>query len=129
MAKFIVLATAGFFLLYGLAFAFVPEQFSLLVTQSAPQSPSGLIEFRATFGGMTIAVGVLLALTTRKRELFRFGVVSVLVIMLLMAASRSVGILLDGPANTLMYIYLVAELATAALATYALKAKPNSAAP
>jgi len=50
MAKFIVLATAGFFLLYGLAFAFVPEQFSLLVTQSAPQSPSGLIEFRATFG-------------------------------------------------------------------------------
>jgi len=125
MAKFLVLATSAFFLLYGLAFTILPEQFSMLVTQSVPQSPSGLIDFRATYGGMTMAVGALLALTTQTPAMLRLGLRSVAIILLLMAAGRTVGLVLDGAANSLMYIYLAAELITAGVAIYLLSTMPK----
>ena len=66
---------------------------------------------RATYGGMSIAVGVLLLLLSRSDP--RPGLVGVLVAMLCMAVTRTWGILIDGAGNNFMYVYLVLELVVA----------------
>ena len=58
LERFIVVLAAGFFLLYGLAFSIAPAAVALFVTSSAPTGASALVDFRATYGGMTLAVGV-----------------------------------------------------------------------
>ncbi len=110
-SKLIVVLSAILFVAYGFGFALAPGYVSQAVTGSMPSSASGLIDMRATYGGMSIAVGVLLLLLSRSD--LRQGLIGVLLLMLCMAVARAYGILTDGTANTLMYAYLVLEVAIA----------------
>ena len=60
LAIFVVYLATGFFVLYGLAFSLLPQFMLDLVTQGALAGPSAAIDFRATYGGMTLAVGFLI---------------------------------------------------------------------
>jgi hypothetical protein len=57
LQRFVIFLAAIFFVLYGIAFSILPAEMSVLVTGSKPQGPSALVDFRATYGGMTVAVG------------------------------------------------------------------------
>ncbi len=116
----IVRVTAAFFVLYGLAFIFFPEPLSQFVTDTVPDSASGLIDMRATYGGMSLAVGALLFLLAARQDSLRQGLLGVILIMLGMASGRIYGMVVDGSANQIMYVYLGLELAVAAVAGWTL---------
>ncbi len=102
-------------------FAIIPYDFAYLITQSAPESSSGLIDMRATYGGMSIAAGLILIVLVRNAKTIRAGLISVFLLMTCMAITRTIGIVVDGQPNEVMYIYLVAEIIAAALSVLLLK--------
>lgn len=125
LARWVVWLNALVFLLFGLAASIAPASISLLTLDAAPASPAALIDTRATYGGMMMAVGVALAMMARDRELIRMGLLSVIALMGLMALTRSIGIVVDGSATPMMWLYLAAEILSLALAVFALRGLPS----
>ena len=125
MASFgpiLIWLNAAFFVFYGLLFVVAPEIVATTITEGAPQTPPARIDFRATYGGMTIAVGLLLAAFARDPALHRVGLRGVLVVMLCMAGARTIGIVTDGGPNAWMWLFLAGELAVAVAAFATLRA-------
>jgi hypothetical protein len=110
MAKILVFSTSLFFVFYGVAFTLFPAEVASIVTGAAPSTSSGLIDMRATYGGMSVAVGLTLLLLAAQRDSMYLALKVTAVVLLCMAASRMLGMLTDGDSNTFMVIYLVAEL-------------------
>ena len=120
--------TAIVFLLFGIAFVFAPEMLAQLSTGSSPDTPSGLIDMRATYGGMSVAVGLLL-FCLAKEETAKQGLTGVILLMLGMATGRAYGMLVDGDANDIMVSYLVLKLVAAGIAIWALRLQHESKEP
>ncbi len=118
--QFVIFLAAAFFLLYGLAFSLMPTTMALLITDSELNGNAALIDFRATYGGMTFAVGVLLCYLYSIRQL-RACLVITIIVLLCMAVTRGIGLLVHGPGNFLMYLYLVLEILGSALALIAMR--------
>ena len=110
---------AGVFLLYGIAFAIAPEAASHWVTGSVPDTSSGLIDMRSTYGGICIAVGIALAYAATSPALARFGLRLVALVMACMASTRLVGVVIDGTPNVVMWIYLGLEVTVLVLVLFA----------
>jgi hypothetical protein len=110
MAKLLVWAIGLFFILYGIAFIIAPTEMAVFVTGDSPKTPSGVIDLRATYGGMSISVGTILLIVISKVEHLRLALLLTAIVLLAMAAGRSVGMFQDGEPNVVMYLYLVAEL-------------------
>ncbi len=104
---------SAFFVVYGISFSVIPHELAEFVTGATPGSPSAAIDLRATYGGMSVAVGVIIYLLANNTETVRIAVVSLLLLMLCMASTRVLGILLDGDPNSMMYVYLGLEVFTA----------------
>ncbi|ROU01461.1 DUF4345 domain-containing protein [Marinobacter sp. R17] len=111
---------AAIFAVYGIAFIALPETLSRMVTGEIPASATGLTDMRATYGGMSLGIGIVLLILTLKTETLRLGVLGVVILMLCMAGGRSVGLVIDGVASQTMVTYLMLELAMAALAFWVL---------
>lgn len=105
---------------YGALFIVAPSQLSLLVTDASPTTAVALTDMRATYGGMSLAAGVLLFMLAAKPHTERLGLVAVLLLMLGMAGGRGVGMVLDGSATVVMWVYLALELAAAAVTSFLL---------
>ncbi|WP_203142047.1 DUF4345 family protein [Marinobacter mangrovi] len=116
----LVRLNAAIFALYGIAFIVLPETLSRMVTGEIPASATGLTDMRATYGGMSLGIGIVLLILTLKTETLRLGVLGVVILMLGMAGGRSVGLVIDGVASQTMVTYLMLELAMAALAFWVL---------
>ncbi|WP_050922157.1 DUF4345 domain-containing protein [Vibrio harveyi] len=123
MSKLLVYLTALFFLLYGAIFAVFPVDMANLITGSSPNSTSATIDFRATYGGAQFAIGLALILAFKIKQDVTLALIIVAITLLSMAFGRLIGILLDGQPNTLMYVYLVAELVFGLLALYLRKSE------
>jgi hypothetical protein len=117
MGKILVLLTGCFFAIYGLAFTLAPTEMSYFVTGGSTGTVSGLIDMRATYGGMSVAVGVLLVHLAKRSNSLPLALLATALVLLAMASGRIVGMVVDGEPNIMMYIYLGAELivGTAAL--------------
>ena len=111
----LTLIGAGFFVVYGVLFSTLPATFSALVTDSLPASSSSLIDMRATYGGMSIAVGIVLVMLSSNKETLRQAVVMLFLLMVCMASTRTIGMVADGDPNLVMYVYLILEVIAAAL--------------
>ena len=59
---------------------------------------------------MSVAVGVVLLLLAKQNATLSLSLLATAVVLLAMAAGRLVGMVLDGEPNSIMYIYLGAEL-------------------
>ena len=79
---------------------------------------SGNIDLRATYGGMSVGVGLILFALGLRDHTIKLGLISVIFLMIGMALGRTIGIVIDGSPNNLMLIYLGLELGTGALALY-----------
>ena len=108
--KIFILINSIVFLLYGIGFMFFTETLSLYVIDTVPNTKSGLIDMRATYGGMSIGFALLLYLTSQDSKIFVLGVKSIILIVGGMALGRFTGIIKEGSPNTLMYIYLLLEV-------------------
>ena len=113
-ANFIVVATAYFFLLYGIGFILFPHQMTLFVTDMVLTTTSAVTDIRATYGGMSLAAGTTLLLLT-KRDL-QLALLAVGLLLLSMAFGRTVGMVLDGNSNPIIWLYWVGELLFGAIA-------------
>lgn len=117
----LVRVTAAVFALYGLGFVLMPARLSRLTTGTVPDSAAAWIDLRATYGGLSLAVGAILWLLASKPSTLRDGLWAVLLLMLGMAGGRLYGIVMDGSPNTVMWIYLGFELVAVALAAFLLR--------
>ena len=122
-SKLVINLTALFFVVYGLLFTILPSELAELVTGSIPATASGLTDMRATYGGLSIAVGVLMLVLAKNEGTHRLGLTFVALTMLGMASSRTLGFVVDGPQNSVMVAYLVAELFAASWAIILLRRK------
>jgi uncharacterized protein YjeT (DUF2065 family) len=111
----VIWLTGLFFVLYGIAFAVAPNAMSQLVTGAAVTGVSALVDFRATYGGMIIAVGIAILYLHRIRQV-RLSLGFIILVLMLMATTRAIGFAIEGKANTLMYVFFVLELAGSLLA-------------
>lgn len=119
-SKLLVVLTAFIFLIYGALFVLFPIQILELVANGAVTSASGVIDMRATYGGMSVAVGFILLLLAKSEETVNVGLMSVFLLMVGMAIGRVVGILVDQNPNVIMYIYLALEIIIAAFSAFLL---------
>jgi hypothetical protein len=117
MGKLLVWVTGFFFVLYGAAFTFFPVAMAALVTGDSPNTASGIIDLRATYGGMSCAIGVVILIAAAHEEL-QIALLITAIVLLAMAAGRVLGMFLDGSPNTIMYIYLAAEIVVSGLALW-----------
>ncbi len=120
LATIVVRLTALIFLLFGLGFVFAPESLSLMSTGSVPNTLSGVIDMRATYGGLSLGVAFLLWVLAASHATLRAGVLGVALLMAGMASGRFVGIMLDGDANSLMWSYLLLEIIATVFAAWIL---------
>ena len=118
LSRVIVWGTALFFIVYGLGFVFYPAQLADVITGSAPASASALIDMRATYGGLTVAVGVVFLLLGAREHTVSLSLRAIAVVLLAMAAGRGLGMLLDGAGNVFMWLYLAGEVLFGALALW-----------
>ena len=124
LQSFVIYFAAAFFFLYGLAFTFYPQGMAYLVTESEPRGISAIVDFRATYGGMTAAVGATLFYLHSIHQV-RPSLVIIIFVLIGMAIARTFGLLIDGEGNFIMYVYLLLELAGSALAWFALQGFPE----
>ena len=127
LARLVIWLNSAVFFLFGLAAATAPDLVAEATLGAAPATGAALIDARATYGGMMMAVGVILAWTANNALLIPLGLRCVAILMGLMAGFRLLGILLDGSPNLMMWIYLGAEAVSLVLALMALRAVPQNA--
>ncbi len=112
------------FVAFGLAFALMPAWFATLFTGDAPTTSSAMIDMRAIYGGVALALAYLFAQCARNDAYLKLGTQTVLAVMLGLAGARSLGIMLDGSPNVMMMLLLASEVLMAAIAIIALKKLP-----
>lgn len=115
ISRFTVVITGLVFLAFGLACLAAPAAVMLAATGASVIHPVALIDLRATYGGMSLGVAVILFLLSTNPALIRVGLIAVLALMLGMAGGRAAGMLVEPSSNTVMTLYLVLEIATASL--------------
>ncbi|WP_038223042.1 DUF4345 domain-containing protein [Vibrio mediterranei] len=108
-AKLMVWITALIFSGYGVLFTLSPNTLFECVTDSALFSYSASIDVRATYGGMSVAVGIILILLVIKNETLKVSVVASTLLAGFMALARTVGIAIESQPNDTMLLYLLAE--------------------
>lgn len=125
MAKALILITAATFFFYGLWFVFDPSGAMYFLIQENLQSSSGNIDLRATYGGMSIAAGLIVFMLGQNTQTIRLGLYSVFLLCFAMTFGRTVGIAIDGNPNNLMLIYLAIEIIVSALALFLILSRRN----
>lgn len=121
LSQWIIRLNAIFFVIYGLAFLFMPETILYWVTHSSHNTASAIMDTRATYGGMSLAIGLLLHYFSIKPVYEKLGLIFVILIMGNMALGRSLGMLLDGEPNPVMWLFLVGEIITLLISVWLLK--------
>ncbi|MFD2166343.1 DUF4345 family protein [Thalassotalea euphylliae] len=120
LGKFVIYLAGSFFLLYGLAFSIMPDTMSLLVTGSTPPEGSASIDFRATYGGLQLALGLAIfylnGIGQTNASLF-----IVALVLISMAFTRTLGFFVESSGNLYMYLFLTLEVLGSALALFALR--------
>lgn len=109
------------FCLYGLGFIFFPHYLSTLVMGYAPTTSSGIIDMRATYGGICLGFGLLLAYCARDRKSTVKGLWAVILVVGGMALGRLMGVVIDDNPNVMMYIFLGLEVTIVTIAVIVLR--------
>ncbi len=113
-SKVVLLVNSVLFMLFGTGFMFAPAAFSQWITGAAPNTPSAMIDMRATYGGLALGIGILWWSYANNGTL-RIGLFSAFLVLGSVAGGRIIGIFLDGSPNAFMFILLVVEVIFAVL--------------
>ncbi len=117
----LLLFNALVFAFVGVSFLLFPTYASQIVTGDVPATPSGLMDMRATYGGVLLGVGLVFQMLNKEPQTRCAGLLALALILGLMAIGRLIGMMLDGPANTIMYLFLAYEILFVGLALRAFK--------
>ena len=108
---------AATFLLIGLSFLFIPKAI-MGVVDIATESSTGVADIRAVYGGLDLAIGILLGLSFLRKE-WSTGLAVGTHTCACMAGGRLLGMARDGASDILTFGLLGVELLGAALAAVA----------
>lgn len=108
-AKLLLWINAILFILFGMGFILAPSPLAQWITGSTPSTTSGMIDLRATYGGLALGMGIFWALCASNGS-ERNGLLSAILVLSAVAIGRITGILLDGNPNLFMLILLAAEI-------------------
>ena len=118
-------ANALLFLLFGTSFLVLPEQMALLVTESAPASPAGLTDMRATYGGLCRWASGCFWVTAHTQAHTGLVCWHPLLVLSCAALGRLLGIFLEGEPTSMMVLLLTAEIVFSVLSVVALVVSDN----
>lgn len=104
----------------GLGFLIVPVQWASLVEIALPTA-TARTDFRATYGGFDLAMGVFLGLCAHRTDWVRPGLVALGLAAAGFGGGRLLGILVEGTASPFMLVLAAIETASAVLAFYVLR--------
>jgi Domain of unknown function (DUF4345) len=124
LARSLLYVFAITFLALGAHFLIVPTALTV-ETEIALPTPVAVQEVRGVYGGFFLGTGLYLLLCARREAWLHQGLVALASIMGGFVLGRVVGLLLDGPANALLYFLLTAEIAGFLLSLYLLKRGPH----
>ncbi len=105
------------FLAIGVAFLFWPVAMGRTV-EIELTTPTALIDFRATYGGFVLAVGIFFAWCAAKPEWIKAGLAAQALILAGFGFTRGIGMLIAGSTRPLLVWLLVAELVGTGLGLY-----------
>ena len=88
-------------------------------------TPSAVIDFRATYGGLEIGLAVFFAICALRNSWLRPGLVAQVVSLGGFAFGRIIGLILNGTPQPIIYYLLVAEFAGCVLGLFALVKEPR----
>jgi hypothetical protein len=91
------------FVIFGLAFVFVPDQASPMFLGVPAPGGDLLVDMRATYGGLSLAVGVAMGYCAYRSELLKPGLILALLVTLGLLTGRVVGIVDAGSVGPAMY--------------------------
>ncbi len=120
LAKVGLLFAALVFIGIGLGFLVAPVQLASVVEISLP-TPMARTDFRATYGGFDLAMGVFLALCALRPTWIRPGLLAVGLAAAGFGSGRLIGILVEGTATFLMVMFVALEAGVAFVALYLLR--------
>ena len=123
MSKGLILLTSAVFFFYGLAFAIAPNSMLSQATGGYATSASMLVDMRATYGGMSVGVALVLFLLSQKTSTHSTGLLAVIFVNGSMATGRIIGLVSDGETNSTMHFYLMLEVGVSLLALYLFKSE------
>jgi hypothetical protein len=108
-ARFWLALSGALHLYYGLYFAIdaAPITAALAI---APTEPAGLIEMRAFYGGLMLALGVLFAASALRREWLSSGLVLLTVTYVGAASMRAIWMAIDGVSDEWLVKILAVEV-------------------
>ncbi|MEQ9262234.1 MAG: DUF4345 family protein [Owenweeksia sp.] len=109
-AYYLIIVNSVLFILFGLGFICFPEEASLLVTDTLPDTPSGMIEMRANYGGVSLGLGLLLAFCARTKKAIVWAAWAVIFVVGGMSIGRFIGIMAEQAGNTIVYFLFIVEL-------------------
>ncbi len=125
LPKILLWINCVLFIAFGLAFALTPQWFATLFTGAAPSTNSGVIDMRAVYGGVALALAYVFAQCAANSAYTKLGVQSILAVMTGLATARSLGIVLDGQPNVIMLLLLASEVIMTIIAFIAFKRLPS----
>ena len=123
LAKAELLVAALVFLTFGLGFLVVPVQWASVVDIVIPTA-TARTDFRATYGGFEIGMGLFLGACAMRADWVRLGLVALILVAAGFGVGRLVGILAEGTANALMLAFVILEWAIALITVYVLRRLP-----
>jgi hypothetical protein len=126
MARVFLILSALLWLPYGL-YCFVAPASLAASAGVAFQSPTGSTELRAMYGGLQAALGVLAGLAALRPALVRPALVAIAFLTAGLATARALGVALDGGFGAYTAMGLGFEIASAAIASVLLRARPQPA--
>lgn len=115
----LVLAALVFFT-FGIGFLLVPVQWAEAVDIALPTALART-DFRATYGGFEIGVGLFLALCAARAEWVRPGLVAMMLAAGGFGAGRLAGIVVERTAGPLMLGFVLLEWAIVGVTLYVLR--------
>ncbi len=115
--RWVLAILAAVFLLLGLAFMFLPNMMVGAIDITAG-SPKALADIRAVYGGLDLALGILLLICFLRKE-WATGLAIGTLTCTCLFAGRLVGILIDGANDILTFGLIASEVLGAVLAAVA----------
>ena len=109
-AKLMVWFTIIVFVIFGVLFVASPSVMFERVTDAEITSASGRIDISAMYGGLSIAIGVILAKLVLKHDTLRMAVLAATWVAGLMAITRGLAIVVVQNPNETMWLYFSTEV-------------------
>ncbi|WP_179214705.1 DUF4345 domain-containing protein, partial [Pseudomonas aeruginosa] len=104
---------SALFVVLGLGFVFFPGPLASLLTSGEPLTPAALTDLRASYGGTSFGIGLLLGYAALRPRYLVLGLLAALAVIASGGAARLYGVLIDASPALTTFLWLGAEARSA----------------